>query len=87
MYTRARLAAAATITALTLAACSSGSTVTDTPKVSTSSKDTATAAPAEETPAAPKVAKVGDTIALTGMEDGSSLDVTLVKVADPASTT
>lgn len=85
MYTRARLAAAATITAVALTACSSGSTVTDTPKAKTSSsKEAAPNTPAEETPAAPKVAKVGDTIALTGTEDGSGLDVTVVKVADPA---
>lgn len=85
MYARARLAALATITAVALTACSSGSTVTDTPKAATSaSTDTAQDAPAEETSAAPKVAQVGDTIALTGTEDGSKLDVTVVKVADPA---
>lgn len=85
MYARARLAAAATITILGLTACTAGSTVTDTPKAAASvSKDAAAEAPAEETPAAPKVAKVGDTIALTGTEDGSKLDVTVVKTVDPA---
>lgn len=85
MYARARLATAATIAVVSLTACSAGSTVTDTPKAKTSSsKEAAPDTPAEETPAAPKVAKVGDTIALTGTEDGSKLDVTVVKVADPA---
>lgn len=84
MY-RARLAVIATAAAIALTACSTGSTVTDTPKAApSSSKDTAPEAAAEETPAAPKVAKVGDTIALKGSEDGSKLDVTVVKVADPA---
>ena len=85
MRARARLAALATITAVSLTACSGGSTVTDTPKAAAStSKDTAQKTPAAKTPAAPKVAKVGDTIALKGTEDGSKLDVTVVKVADPA---
>lgn len=85
MHARARLAAAATIAAVSLTACGAGSTVTDTPKATTSSsKESAPDSPVEETPAAPKVAKVGDTIALTGTEDGSKLDVTVVKVADPA---
>lgn len=85
MRARARLAAFATITAISLTACSSGSTVTDTPKASaSSSKEAAPDTPAEETPAAPKVAKVGDTIGLKGAEDGSKLDVTVVKTVDPA---
>lgn len=85
MHAHARLAAVTTIAAIALTACSAGSTVTDTPKAKTSSsKEAAPDTPAEETPAAPKVAKVGDTIALTGTEDGSKLDVTVVKVADPA---
>lgn len=86
MRTRVRLAAAATITAIALTACSAGSTVTDTPKAAAPSvsKDAPQDAPAEETPVAPKVAKVGDTIALKGTEDGSKLDVTVVKVVDPA---
>lgn len=85
MHARVRLAAAAAIAALSLTACSAGSTVTDTPKASVSaSKDATTDAPAEETPAAPKAAKVGDTIALKGTEDGSKLDVTVVKTVDPA---
>lgn len=85
MHARAQLAAIATAATLALTACSGGSTVTDTPKAAPSaSKDATTEAPAEETPAAPKVAKVGDTVALKGTEDGSKLDVTVVKVVDPA---
>ena len=85
MHARAQLAAIATAAALALTACSGGSTVTDTPKAAPSaSKDATTETPAEETPAAPKVAKVGDTIALKGTDDGSKLDVTVVKVSDPA---
>lgn len=85
MHARARAAALATIAALSLTACSAGSTVTSTPKASVSaSKDATTDAPVEKTPAAPKAAKVGDTIALKGTEDGSKLDVTVVKTVDPA---
>ena len=85
MHARARLAAAATITAIALTACSAGRTVTDTPKAAPSaSKDATTDAPVETTPPAPKVAKVGDTITLKGTEDGSKLDVTVVKTVDPA---
>lgn len=85
MTTRARLVAIATAAAIALTACSAGSTVTDTPKASAAvGKDASPEAAAEETPAAPKVAKVGDTIALVGTEDGSKLDVTVVKTVDPA---
>lgn len=87
MRTRTRLAATfAVIATLTVAGCSSGSTVTDKPNKQTTAsadKDTAKDA-AEEKPVEPEVAKVGDTISLTGMEDGSKLDVTAVKVADNA---
>jgi hypothetical protein len=82
--TRIQFAACATLAALALTACSSGgSTVTDKPKTAATS-DSATKEAPEESPAAPKVAKVGDTIALTGSEAGSKLDVTVVKVADNA---
>ena len=85
MHARAQLAAIATAATLALTACSGGSTVTDTPKAAPgASKDATTEAPTEETPAAPKVAKVGDTLALKGTEDGSKLDVTVVKTVDPA---
>ncbi|MEH0417825.1 DUF4352 domain-containing protein [Streptomyces sp. B21-083] len=82
MHARARLAAVTMTAILALTACSGGSTVTDTPKDVPAAKSTPKT-PASK-PAAPKVAKVGDTIALVGAEDGSELDVTVVKVADPA---
>lgn len=89
-HTRIRLAATAAVAvaALGLAACGSGSgdEVVDKPKA----KASATAGGndkepgAEKSSAAPEVAKVGDTLALKGMEGGSGLDVTVVKVADNA---
>ncbi|MGW5252002.1 DUF4352 domain-containing protein [Streptomyces sp. NPDC004012] len=85
--THIRLATAAAVGAVALTACTSGSSVVDKPKVSASAKaDTGKGAAKNTTKksAAPKVAKVGDTITAKGMEDGSQLDVTLVKVADPA---
>ncbi len=93
--TRIRLVAtvaAAGICALGLTACDSGDsgdTVTDKPKAKASASATAAEKPASEKPAAeksatPDVAKVGDTIALKGLEDGNKLDVTVVKIADPA---
>ncbi|MFJ1560740.1 DUF4352 domain-containing protein [Streptomyces mirabilis] len=85
--TRIRLVAATAIAAcaLSLTACSSGSTVTDKPKAKAAtpaSKDSGKSAAKKS--AAPDVAKVGDTIALKGTDDGSKLDVTVVKVVDPA---
>lgn len=90
MRTRIALAAASLTVAAALgtASCSSGSTVTDKPKAQATSpaaEDTAGAA-VEESPAAADVAKVGDTISLTGTEDGAKLDVTVIKVADNAKT-
>lgn len=84
MSTRTRLAAIAMGAAIAVTGCSAGSTVTDTPKAPADTSKSATKAPVEKTPAAPKAAKVGDTITLKGAEDGSKLDVTVVKVADPA---
>lgn len=84
MSTRARLATVATAVAITLTGCSAGSTVTDTPKASTTASTKTTEKAPAETPAAPKVAKVGDTITLKGTDDGSKLDVTVVKTVDPA---
>ncbi|WP_371674077.1 DUF4352 domain-containing protein [Streptomyces sp. NBC_00289] len=82
---RIRLSAAATIAAcaLSLTACSSGSTVTDTPKAAPVSKSSEKK-PAAKKSKAPDVAKIGDIIALKGTEDGSKLDVTVVKMVDPA---
>lgn len=84
MSTRTKLAAIATTAVIALTGCSAGSTVTDTPNAPAKASKSAAKAPAEETPAAPKAAKVGDTITLKGTEDGSKLDVTVVKTVDPA---
>ncbi|MDH6706250.1 hypothetical protein P3T27_002973 [Kitasatospora sp. MAA19] len=88
--TAALLLGAALVT-LTATACNS----TGGASVSTEAKQTAAtggaAKPAGDKPAetkaadAPKApAKVGDTIALKGMDKGNTADVTTVKVADPA---
>lgn len=84
MSTRIRLAAIIMGAAIALTGCSVGSTVTDTPKTPASTGTETTKDAAEKTPATPKVAKVGDTITLKGTEDGSKLDVTVVKTVDPA---
>ncbi|MCF0078058.1 DUF4352 domain-containing protein [Streptomyces lomondensis] len=89
-YSRIRItaAAAAVIGALTITACGgSGDSVVDKPKAKASAKaDSGQQAKkkAAEKEAAPEVAKTGDTLALKGMEDGSKLDVTVVKVVDNA---
>lgn len=83
--TRIRLSAATVIAAcaLSLTACNPGnSTVTDKPKAAPASSNGKK--PAAKKSKAPDVAKVGDTIALKGTDDGSKLDVTVVKVVDPA---
>lgn len=84
MSTRTRLAAITTAAVIALTGCSAGSTVTDTPKASADATKAATQKAPAATPAAPKIAKVGDVIALTGTEDGSKMDVAVVKVVDPA---
>ncbi|MFR9798232.1 DUF4352 domain-containing protein [Streptomyces sp. MS06] len=81
---RIRTAAIATAIALgtTLTACSSGDTISSTPVSSaagTPASDTSSAPPKT-----PEAAKVGDTISVKGGDDGSKLDVTVVKIADPA---
>ncbi len=92
-YSRIRLtaAAAAVIGALTVTACAgSGDSVVDKPKAKASAKADSGQQKAEEAKeaakkeAAPEVAETGDTLALKGMEDGSKLDVTVVKVVDNA---
>lgn len=90
-HTRIRLAATAAVAvaALGLTACGSGSgdEVVDKPKAKASAAAEGGAekeAAAEESSAAPEVAKVGDTLALKGMEAGSGLDVTVVKVVETA---
>lgn len=81
--TRIRLAtlpAAAIVGALALTACGPGSTVTDKPKAAAKASSSK---PASK-PTKQAVAKVGDTIGLKGTEDGSKLDVTVVKTVDNA---
>ncbi|WP_306191300.1 DUF4352 domain-containing protein [Streptomyces sp. MK5] len=87
MHTRTRIAAAAVaaIGALTLTACDpGGTTVVDKSKGNASAKAEGGKDGAKEKTAAPETAKVGDTLTLKGQDEGSRLDVTLVKVADPA---
>ncbi|MFD8392724.1 DUF4352 domain-containing protein [Streptomyces sp. NPDC059680] len=89
MYNRTRIrivatVAAAGIAALGLTACKSGDGGTVTNKPKTSASKPGGKKPAAKKTAAPDVAKAGDTISLKGMEDGSKLDGTVVKVADPA---
>ncbi|GAA2405359.1 MULTISPECIES: DUF4352 domain-containing protein [Streptomyces] len=89
-YSRIRLtaAAAAVIGALSITACGTGDTVVDKPKAKASAKadsgQKAAKKPAAKASAAPEVAEAGDTLALKGMEAGSKLDVTVVKVVDNA---
>ena len=84
MRTRTALAAIAAVAALTISACDSGTTVTDKPNTATPKAASSSKPAAEPSTAAPAPAGVGDTITLKGSEDGSQLDVTVVKVADPA---
>ncbi|MGJ3561736.1 DUF4352 domain-containing protein [Streptomyces sp. INA 01156] len=86
MHARIRIAVvvAATVGALTLTACDTGSTVVDKPKDNAAAQADSGKGTAKEKSAAPEVAKVGDTLTLEGFEEGSKLDVTVVKVADPA---
>ncbi|MFD6323885.1 DUF4352 domain-containing protein [Streptomyces sp. NPDC058442] len=86
MHARIRIAAvvAATVGALTLTACDTGSTVVDKPKDNAAAQADSGKDTKKEKSAAPEVAKVGDTLTLEGFEEGSKLDVTVVKVADPA---
>ncbi|AZQ38729.1 DUF4352 domain-containing protein [Streptomyces cyaneochromogenes] len=92
-HTRIRLAAtaAAAVAAIGLTACGTGSgsgdEIVDKPKANASAKADSgkeKEPAAEKSSAAPDVAKVGDTLALKGMESGSGLDVTVVKVVDNA---
>ncbi|MFE9022512.1 DUF4352 domain-containing protein [Streptomyces sp. NPDC007808] len=90
-HTRIPLAAtaAAVVAAVTLTACGpgSGDEIVDKPKAKTSAKAGGGDGkePADDkSSAASEVAEVGDTLALKGMESGSGLDVTVVKVVDHA---
>ncbi|PWI09054.1 hypothetical protein DIZ27_18950 [Streptomyces sp. NWU339] len=86
MHARIRIAAAvaAAVGALTLTACDTGSTVVDKPKENAAARADSGKDTEKEKSEAPEVAKVGDTLTLEGFEEGSKLDVTVVKVADPA---
>ncbi|MER6492687.1 DUF4352 domain-containing protein [Streptomyces griseorubiginosus] len=84
MRTRTALAAITAVAALTISACDSGTTVTDKPNTATPKAASSSKPAAEPSTAAPAPAGVGDTITLKGSEEGSQLDVTVVKVADPA---
>ncbi|MFF9124009.1 DUF4352 domain-containing protein [Streptomyces sp. NPDC014889] len=83
MHARIRVAAvaAAAIGALTMTACDTGSTVVDKPEENAAAK--ADSGKDAKKGKSPEVAKVGDTLTLKGFEDGSQLDVTVVKIADP----
>ncbi|PZH18355.1 hypothetical protein C1I97_03870 [Streptomyces sp. NTH33] len=86
MHARTRIAAAAVavIGVLALTACDADSTVVDKPKGNAAAKADSGKDAKKEKDAASEVAKVGDTLTLKGMKGGSRLDVTVVKVADPA---
>ncbi|EXU69870.1 hypothetical protein Z951_02540 [Streptomyces sp. PRh5] len=92
MRTRA-IALAAAVLCLPLTACGSeGSKISTSPKVEASSPaaPTGEAADAKRTPAATdepeqaQDARVGDTLTLSGQNDGEQLDVTVKKWLDPA---
>jgi hypothetical protein len=90
MRTRIHAAIAAALLACTVTACAgTDEEVTTKPKAPAAAdkgaekKDDGAKAEAAEAKK-PKDAKVGDTIALKGMENGHELDVTVVKVVDNA---
>lgn len=80
---RITLAAAAAALCLSLTACMGEPEVTTEPKAKADAS-TPTEAQSSGPPATPKDAKVGDTLTLTGFEEGQQLDVTIKKVSDPA---
>lgn len=76
--------ALAMLLAITVAACGDKEVAT-TPETSTPVQTTATQQQPSPTPSdTPSVASVGDTINLTGQEEGERVAVTVVKVVDPA---
>ncbi|MFJ9759909.1 DUF4352 domain-containing protein [Streptomyces sp. NPDC101149] len=86
MNARTRLAATTAVlavSALALTACETGTTVNDKPKAHASVPANSGKKAAAKEEKKPDVAKVGDTIGVTGM-DGGKLDVTVVKVVDNA---
>lgn len=83
MY-RLLVLALAMLLAITVAACGDKD-VTTTPETSTPVQTTTTTQQPSPTPTdTPSVASVGDTINLTGQEEGERAAVTVVKVVDPA---
>ncbi|MFF1873874.1 DUF4352 domain-containing protein [Streptomyces sp. CB03911] len=87
----AALLLGAALVTLSATACTSGASVSTTPKQSAAAPAADAAKPADSgKPAdqgaakAPAAAKVGDTIALKGMEKSNTADVTAVKVVDNA---
>lgn len=79
-HTAALITTAALLSALT--ACIGPSEVTTTPDKAGAAEQGSTAP--EDKPAAPKAAKTGDTITLTGHDEGLKVDATLKKWLDPA---
>jgi uncharacterized protein DUF4352 len=87
MNTRTRLAATTAVlavSALALTACDPGTTVDNKPKAHASAPAKTSSKAKKQAAKKPDVAKVGDTIGVKGMDDGSKLDVTVVKVVDNA---
>jgi hypothetical protein len=81
------LAGTAALLALATTACgpTSSNSVSTQPKQSAAAPASGAAgAPSGPAAKGPQVAKVGDTIALKGMQKGGSADVTVVKVVDNA---
>ncbi|MYW99934.1 MULTISPECIES: DUF4352 domain-containing protein [unclassified Streptomyces] len=58
--------------------------ITTAPSKTGAAEEAAAEPAAEDEPAKPAVAKVGDTITLKGQEDGEQVDATLKKIVDPA---
>lgn len=83
MY-RLLVLALAMLLAITVAACGDKEVAT-TPETSPPAQTTTTPEQPSSTPSdTPSVAAVGDTINLTGQEEGERVAVTVVKVVDPA---
>jgi hypothetical protein len=82
----AALLLGAVLVTLTATACSPDSTVTTSPKQTAAAPATGGGGskPAGDAAKAPATAKVGDTIALKGMEKTNTADVTAVQVVDNA---
>ncbi|GAA1975008.1 DUF4352 domain-containing protein [Kitasatospora viridis] len=87
MRRTAALITGTALLALAVSACgptSSGSTVSTKPKQTAAGTSTPGSPAGSPAAKSPTVAKVGDTIALKGMSNGASADITVVKVVDNA---